>query len=96
MHCHAPGHEGRVFLQDGPDRRGHLDPALRQRAESDIHFHMLFLDGVYVERTEGSARFLRVKAPTSAEVTSDEKGVYFGYTPMPRWTFVKLRACESG
>jgi len=31
MHRHAPGQEGWVFLQDGPDRRGHLDPALRQR-----------------------------------------------------------------
>ncbi len=30
----------------------------------DIHFHMLFLDGVYVERPDGSLRFRRVKAPT--------------------------------
>jgi len=30
---------------------------------------MLFLDGVYVECSEGSVRFRWVKAPTSAELT---------------------------
>ena len=30
---------------------------------------MLFLDGVYVERPDGSLRFRWVKAPTSAEFT---------------------------
>ena len=35
----------------------------------NIHFHMLFLDGVYVERPNGTARFRWVKAPTSAELT---------------------------
>jgi len=35
----------------------------------NIHFYMLFLDGVYVERPDGSLRFHWVKAPTSAEVT---------------------------
>lgn len=35
----------------------------------NIHFHMLFLDGVYVEQSHGSARFRRVKAPTSHELT---------------------------
>jgi hypothetical protein len=32
-------------------------------------FHKLFLDGVYVERPDGSLRFRWVKAPTSAELT---------------------------
>ncbi len=31
---------------------------------------MLFLDGVYVERPDGSLRFRWVKAPTSAELTA--------------------------
>ncbi len=31
----------------------------------NVHFHMLFLDGVYVERPDGSLRFRWVKAPTS-------------------------------
>jgi hypothetical protein len=35
----------------------------------NIHFHMLFLDGVYVERPDGSLRFRWVKAPTNAELT---------------------------
>jgi hypothetical protein len=34
-----------------------------------IHFHMLFLDGVYVERPDGSVRFRCVKAPSGAELT---------------------------
>lgn len=34
----------------------------------NVHFHMLFLDGVYVEQSHGSARFRWVKAPTSAEL----------------------------
>jgi hypothetical protein len=33
----------------------------------NLHFHMLFLDGVYVERPDGSLTFRWVKAPTDAE-----------------------------
>jgi hypothetical protein len=35
----------------------------------NIHFHMLFLDGVYVEGSDGSLRFRWVKAPTSTELS---------------------------
>jgi len=35
----------------------------------NIHFHMLFLDGVYVDHPNGITRFRWVKAPTSQEVT---------------------------
>lgn len=35
----------------------------------NIHFHMLFLDGVYVDGPEGGARFRWVKTPTNEEVT---------------------------
>ena len=35
----------------------------------NIHFHMLFLDGVYVDQPNGTARFRWVKAPTSQELT---------------------------
>ena len=35
----------------------------------NIHFHMLFLDGVYVERPDGAVRFRSLRAPTSAELT---------------------------
>jgi len=38
---------------------------------ANIHFHMLFLDGVYIDSTYGSrARFRWVKAPTSDELTT--------------------------
>jgi len=35
----------------------------------NIHFHMLFLDGVYVDRLDGSARFRWVSSPTIQELT---------------------------
>jgi hypothetical protein len=34
----------------------------------NIHFHMLFLDGVYAEDRHGVSRFFRVKAPSHAEL----------------------------
>ena len=34
----------------------------------NIHFHMLFLDGVYVDSAGSSTRFRWVKAPTSSEL----------------------------
>ena len=35
----------------------------------NVHFHMLFLDGVYVDGPHGLARFRWVKASTSHELT---------------------------
>ncbi len=35
----------------------------------NLHFHMLFLDGVYVDHPNGTARFRWVKAPTTQELT---------------------------
>ena len=35
----------------------------------NIHFHMLSLDGVYVDRFDGSARFRWVSSPTTHELT---------------------------
>ena len=34
----------------------------------NVHYHMLFLDGVYAEDAYGKTRFHRVKAPTQAEL----------------------------
>ena len=34
----------------------------------NVHFHMLFLDGIYVGRSDGTLRFRRIGAPTSAEL----------------------------
>lgn len=36
----------------------------------DVHFQVLFLDGVYVEDGYGKQRFRRVKAPTHQELNS--------------------------
>jgi pyruvate/2-oxoglutarate dehydrogenase complex dihydrolipoamide acyltransferase (E2) component len=36
----------------------------------NLHFHMLFLDGVYVERPDGALSFRWVRAPTSGELTA--------------------------
>ena len=35
----------------------------------NIHFHMLFLDGVYIDGADGRVRFRWVKAPTTEELT---------------------------
>ena len=35
----------------------------------NIHFHMLFLDGVYVDHPNATARFRWVKAPPTQELT---------------------------
>jgi len=35
----------------------------------NVHFHMLFLDGVYMDQPNGAAKFRWVKAPLSAELT---------------------------
>jgi hypothetical protein len=35
----------------------------------NIHVHMLFLDGVYIEDNYGTSRFRRIKAPTSDELS---------------------------
>ena len=36
----------------------------------NLHFHLLFLDGVYVEGPDGSLTLRWVKAPTSAELSA--------------------------
>lgn len=36
----------------------------------NVHFHMLFLNGVYAEDDYGKQRFHRVKAPTYSELSA--------------------------
>jgi len=49
----------------GPSR-----PGFGSALNANIHFHMLFLDAVYVDGANGlSARFQWTKPPTSAELT---------------------------
>jgi hypothetical protein len=78
-HRHASGQEGRLFEKDSPPWRSNADPAIWSvrrpgctKPESErgpIHFHMLFLDGVYVDRHDGSTRFRWVSSPTTQELT---------------------------
>jgi hypothetical protein len=58
-HTHRTAHTGAVTLIQ------RFGSALNL----NIHFHMLFLDGVYVDQPNGTARFRWVKAPTSQELT---------------------------
>ena len=58
-HTHRAAHTGAVTLIQ------RFGSAL----DLNIHFHMLFLDGVYVDRPDGAARFRWVKAPTTEELT---------------------------
>jgi hypothetical protein len=57
-HTHATAHTGAVTLIQ------RFGSALNL----NIHFHMLFLDGVYLDRSHGT-RFRWVKAPTNQELT---------------------------
>ena len=58
------------YAEDGKDSAPSLSTAwYLEWLLLNIHFHMLFLDGVYVERPDGTLRFRWVKAPTSAELT---------------------------
>jgi len=73
-HLHAFGQEGRLFAKVSPNWRGNVDTAVwfctePESGRGPIHFHLLFLDGVYVDRFDGSARFRWVCAPTTQELT---------------------------
>jgi len=47
-----------------------MDNAMNFLSPLAIHFHMLFLDGVYIDSPHGSrARCRQVKAPTSDDLT---------------------------
>ena len=70
----------------------------------NIHFHMLFPDGVYVDCPNGAARFRCAKAPTSAELTQLAHTVFAAFWnarvcwkeiwrtaiwPRMRWTMIR-------
>lgn len=59
VHCHATARTGAVTLIQRSGSALNLN----------IHFHMLCLDGVYVDPPAGTTRFRWVKAPTSQELT---------------------------
>ena len=66
--CHAPDQKSRPY----PTARTGAVTLIQRFGSAlnlNVHFHMLFLDGVYVAQPDGAARFRWVKAPTSAELT---------------------------
>lgn len=69
LHRHAPGREGRLPRKTAQTGAVTLIQRFGSALNLNIHFHMLFLDGVNVERPGGTLRFRWVKAPTSAELT---------------------------
>ena len=76
---HASGQEGRLFEKGSPHVRGNAGPAVwlvrrhpgRTEPESERGpiCHRLFLNGVYVDRLDRSARFRWVSSPTGQELT---------------------------
>ena len=66
---HPPGAQGRLPAQEHWHR---CAVTLIQRFGSalnlNLHFHILFLDGVYLPRENGPPLFRRVKAPDRSEL----------------------------
>jgi len=60
---------GAVTLIQRFGRSGAPGCAQPESERGPIHFHMLFLDGVYVDRHDGSVRFRWVSSPTTRELT---------------------------
>ena len=57
-------------LPHQPMRQWVLSVPLARALNLNIHFHMLFLDGAYIDPIHGKqVRFRRVKAPTRDELT---------------------------
>lgn len=59
----------------------------------NVHFHMLFLDGVYIERPDGSLRFRWVKAPASGELARLTQAPGAAHRPLPRTPGVAGTGC---
>ena len=55
-------------MQFTPDRGRRPCQGLLTGIHLNVHFHMLFPDGVYVERPDGPLRFRWGTAPTSVEL----------------------------
>ena len=74
VYIFPPDQKGRIHPEDRENRSGDIDPAVWRCAESQsergpVHFHMLFLDGVYTENKYGKTRFQQTIAPNQQELT---------------------------
>ena len=61
-------HKAGLQLKDGTTGAVTLIQRFGSALNLNIHFHILFLDGVYVYRDNRSPRFQRVKAPAKSEL----------------------------
>lgn len=61
-------HKARFSLKDGATGAATLVQRFGSALKLNIHFHILFLDGVYVDRDDRPPRFQRVKAPDKGEL----------------------------
>ena len=65
---HLSDPQSRTTLKDGATGAVTLIQRFGSALNLNIHFHVLFLDGVYVYRDDQPPRFLRVKAPDKNEL----------------------------
>ena len=61
-------HKAGFLLKDGATGAVTLVQRFGSALKLNIHFHILFLDGVYVYRDDRPPRFQRVKAPDKGEL----------------------------
>ena len=59
-----------IERQQGPTRIGDVSPALRRRLNLNLHFHVVFLEGVYLDRTDQGRkpRFVKAEPPSDADI----------------------------
>ncbi len=57
---------------------------------SNIHFHALFIDGIYQEKNNGKLRFHRVNAPTAKELNTLIATIILPISPSRKPTIQKI------
>ncbi len=78
-HRFSPDRKGGAHPEDSANRCGDAHPTIRtvrrpgcaesQSERGPVHFHMLFLDGVFTDNRYGKTRFRRTIAPNQHELT---------------------------
>ena len=56
-------------MGDPLNARDPLNACVAESERGPVHFHMLFLDGIYTENKYGKTRFQRTNAPDQRELT---------------------------
>src|SRR5262249_20196531 len=57
---------------EGPTRVGDVYPALRWSHQLNVHYHVVFLEGVYLDRTEAGLkpRFIKGEPPSDTDIAA--------------------------